>query len=230
MNTGERKKMGKYVVIDFEMCPVAPEKRRYFRCRHEIIQIGAALMNEDLEIEDTFSCYVRPSFGKLDSFIQGLTGICWADLKDAPKLKDALRQFLAWLPEETVTAAAWSNSDESQLRREMECKKLSPAEISMRIGSWVDCQAMFAEKMRIKRCYSLQEALIAADIFSGGRAHNGMDDARNTALLFRKLLTEEEIRLNPYYEEAHRPGRGSTLQFSLGDLLKGLDLEPGLSA
>ena len=77
---------------------------------------------------------------------------------------------------------------------------------------------------------SLQEALIAADIFSGGRAHNGMDDARNTALLFRKLLTEEEIRLNPYYEEAHRPGRGSTLQFSLGDLLKGLDLEPGLSA
>ena len=70
MNTGERKKMGKYVVIDFEMCPVAPEKRRYFRCRHEIIQIGAALMNEDLEIADTFSCYVRPRFGKLDAFIQ----------------------------------------------------------------------------------------------------------------------------------------------------------------
>ena len=56
-----------------------------------------------------------------------------------------------------------------------------------------------------------------------------MVDAYNTALLFRKLLTEEEFRLNPYYEEAHRPGRGSTLQFSLGDLLKGLDLEPGLS-
>ena len=94
LNTGERKKMGKYVVIDFEMCPVAPEKRRYFRCRNEIIQIGAALLNEDLEIVDTFSCYVRPRFGKLDAFIQGLTGIRWADLKDAPCLKDALRQFL----------------------------------------------------------------------------------------------------------------------------------------
>lgn len=204
--------MGKYVVIDLEMCPVAPEKRRYFHCRHEIIQIGAALMSEEMEIVDTFSCYVRPAFGKLDPFIQGLTGICWADLKDAPCLQEALRQFLAWLPEETVTAAAWSGTDESQLRREMEAKELP------------------LEEMRIKRCYSLQEALIASDILSEGRAHNGMVDAYNTALLFRKLLKEEEFRLNPYYEEAHRPGRGSTLQFSLGDLLKGLDLEPGLSA
>ena len=221
--------MGKYVVIDLEMCPVAKEKRRYFHCRHEIIQIGAALMNEDLEIVDTFSCFVRPRFGKLDAFIQGLTGICWADLKDAPCLEDALQQFLAWLPEETVTAAAWSNSDESQLRREMTCKSISSEEINTRIGSWVDCQAMFGRKMNRKRCYSLQEALIAADIFSEGRAHNGMDDAYNTALLFRKLLTEDELRLNPYYEEARRQDRGNALQFSLGDLLKGLKLEPGLS-
>ena len=163
-------------------------------------------------------------------FNQGLTGICWADLKDAPCLKEALQQFFAWLPEEMVTAVAWSGTDESQLRREKECKNLSMEGFSARVGSWVDCQAMFAGKMRIKRCYSLQEALIASDILSEGRAHNGMVDAYNTALLFRKLLTEEEFRLNPYYEEAHRPGRGSTLQFSLGDLLKGLDLEPGLSA
>ena len=222
--------MGKYVVIDLEMCPVASEKRRNFHCRHEIIQIGAALMNEELEIVNTFSCYVRPAFGKLDPFIQGLTGICWADLKDAPCLKEALQQFFAWLPEEMVTAVAWSGTDESQLRREMECKNLSMEGFSVRVGSWVDCQAMFAGKMRIKRCYSLQEALIASDILSEGRAHNGMVDAYNTALLFRKLLTEEEFRLNPYYEEAHRPGRGSTLQFSLGDVLKDLDLEPGLSA
>ena len=222
--------MGKYVVIDLEMCPVASEKRRNFHCGHEIIQIGAAFMNEELEIVDTFSCYVRPDFGKLDPFIQGLTGICWEDLKDAPCLKDALQQFFAWLPEEMVTAVTWSGTDESQLRREMEAKELPLEETSARIGSWVDCQAMFAEKMRIKRCYSLQEALIASDIFPEGRAHNGMVDAYNTALLFRKLLTEEEFRLNPYYEEAHRPGRGNTLQFSLGELLKGIDLQTALSA
>lgn len=222
--------MGKYVVIDLEMCPVAPDMRRCFRCRHEIIQIGAALMNEDFEIVDTFSCFVRPGFGKLDAFIQGLTGISWADLKDAPCLADALQRFLAWLPDETVTAVAWSNSDESQLRREMERKGLSWEALSLRIGSWVDCQAMFGGKMNINRCYSLQEALVAADVFSEGRAHNGLDDAYNTALLFRKLMTEDKLRLNPYYEEAHRSDRGAALQFSLGDLLQGLKLEPGLSA
>ena len=221
--------MEKYVVIDLEMCPVAPEKRRQFHCSQEIIQIGAALMDENLEIADTFSCYVRPCFGKLDAFIQDLTGISWDDLKSAPNLRDALQQFLAWLPEEQVTAAAWSPSDEAQLRREMECKRLTSPEISTRISSWVDCQAMFARKMHIKRCYSLQEALIAADIFTEGRAHNGVDDAYNTALLFRKLLTEDELRLNPYYEEAHRPDRGATLQFSLGDLLKGLKPEAGVA-
>ena len=138
-------------IIDLEMCPVAREKRKNFRCRNEIIQIGAALMNENLEIMDTFSCYVKPSFGKLDSFIQGLTGICWANLKGAPCLKDALKLFLAWLPEEAVTAAAWSNSDKSQFIREMERKNLSPEKVDGRITAWVDCQAMFAEKMNTKR-------------------------------------------------------------------------------
>ena len=55
-----------------------------------------------------------------------------------------------------------------------------------------------------------------------------MDDARNTALLFRKIFTEDKIQLNPYYEEAHRVEREHTLQFSLGDLLKGIILDPAL--
>ena len=55
-----------------------------------------------------------------------------------------------------------------------------------------------------------------------------MDDARNTALLFWKIFTEDKIQLNPYYEEAHRAEREHTLQFSLGDLLKGIILDPAL--
>ena len=51
------------------MCSVAPEKRRQFHCSQEIIQIGAALMDDNLEVADTFSCYVRPCFGKLDGFL-----------------------------------------------------------------------------------------------------------------------------------------------------------------
>ena len=216
--------MSKYVVVDLEMCPVPSKNRKIFRSKNEIIQIGAVLVDEEYEIIDTFSCFVRPQFGKLDSFIKELTGIRWQDLSAAPPLQDALLRFLEWLPEESVIAVAWSDSDRYQLCREIREKQLSPDKMDGRIVEWVDCQALFAEKLAIQRNYALQEALIATDISTAGRAHNGADDAYNTALLFRKIQTEEEIRLNPWFEEAHQEKDSSALQFTLGELLQGLNL------
>lgn len=214
--------MAGYAVIDLEMCYVTQSMKKKYGYSSEIIQIGAVLMDEAYEIKDTFSCYVKPDFSKLDHFIRDLTGISWADLKDAPELQEALQRFYAWLPEGPVTAVAWSGTDETQLKREMMQKGLDIDELNDRIPEWFDSQKLFAEKMKLKRSYSLQEALVAADIRTEGRAHDGAADAYNTALLFRKLRTEEEIRLNPYYEDAHKEDDGGTLQFSLGDLLKGL--------
>ena len=38
-----------YVVVDLEMCRVPRKRKREHRGKHEIIQIGAVLMNERLK-------------------------------------------------------------------------------------------------------------------------------------------------------------------------------------
>ena len=85
--------MSRYVVIDLEMCNVPGTMRKQYGWRQEIIQIGAVLLDEDLNVVSKFNRYVRPQYGYLDGFIKGLTGIGWNDLANAPLLAEALMDF-----------------------------------------------------------------------------------------------------------------------------------------
>ena len=79
--------MTKRVVIDLEMCKVPQIYRSKDRSLSmEIIQIGAVLMNENNDILDEYSSYVKPEYGVVDNFIKGLTGIREADVKKAQGL------------------------------------------------------------------------------------------------------------------------------------------------
>lgn len=91
--------MSKYAVIDLEMCNVPKELRKgTYRRASEIIQIGAVLLDENLEIEDSFMTYVSPEYGFVDDFIKNLTGITQKDVQGAPDLREALQAFAEWLP------------------------------------------------------------------------------------------------------------------------------------
>ena len=214
--------MGYYVVVDLEMCRVPAKMRKEYRYKNEIIQIGAALLDERLNVIDKFSEYVSPEYGYLDDFISKLTGIKRSDLKGAPHIHKALENFLNWLPNENVTAISWSDSDEKQFRMELAAKGI---EISVRfenmLDTWIDCQPQFTQKMKMpsKKQYSLEEALIATDICTDGRAHNGLTDAYNTALLYAKMQREDELVLNKYYKTAHEDTEPEHLSFCFGDLL-----------
>ena len=217
--------MKKYVVIDLEMCRVAKEMRKEYRAKHEIIQIGAVLLDETMTVTDRISILVRPEYGWIDPFIEKLTGISQAQVIGAPMLDEAMGQFLAWLPKEEVTAVSWSMTDRQQFVKEFQAKELSYPEMDMLFDGWVDCQEIFTKKVLAGRCYSLSEALIAADIDGEGRTHDGLADAYNTALLYAKMETEEELALNPYYAIACREEKEDTLSVSLGELFKGLDFQ-----
>lgn len=221
--------MKNYIVIDLEMCRVAKEMRKEYRARHEIIQIGAVLLDEAMTVTDQISIFVRPEFGWIDPFIEKLTGISQAQVSHAPALEEAMEQFLEWLPKEEVTAVSWSMTDKLQFAKEFRAKGLSYPEMDGLFEGWVDCQETFTKKVRACRSYSLAEALIAADVESEGRAHDGLADAYNTALLFAKMETEEELVLNPYYAVACREGKEDTLSVSLGELFQGLDFQVALA-
>lgn len=213
--------MSYYVVIDLEMCRVPKTLRKQYKYKHEIIQIGAALMDSDLNVIDTYSEYVKPEYGYLDNFISKLTGITAQNLENAANIKIALDRFMDWLPQDDVVIpVSWSNSDEYQFRHELLEKDIPTSDrFNQMLFNWIDCQPQFSRKMRMRKQYSLEEALIATDICTEGRAHNGMVDAYNTALLYAKMQNEDELVLNEYYRSAHSNSEPEHLSFGLDELL-----------
>lgn len=208
-----------FVVLDLEMCRVSGQENRY-RYKMEIIQMGAVLLDQKFNIISRFDKYVKPCFGSLDSFISRLTGITFRDIANAPELEQILQEFMIWMPQ-GARVVSWSMTDRKQLFNEINEKKLRIDGMDDLYAGWIDCQLMFGEKMNMNRCYSLEEALIAADIFSEGKPHNALTDANNTALLFAKMNMEEDFKLNPYYKNAHVDEADKPLSCPIGDILDG---------
>lgn len=191
--------MGKYVVIDLEMCAVHNEtSKQVFNSDTELIQIGAVLLDQDYRIVDTYSTYVCPEFGSIDSYINRLTGISAKDTLNAQKSNKALADFAEWLPED-ATIIAWSEHDEKQIKKELDGKGINNPKLRSTFGQWIDCQVMFGQRMGNDRKYKLSEALLITGLWSDGKAHDALIDARNTAYIFAKLEQEECIRPNYLY-------------------------------
>lgn len=202
--------MSKYVIVDLEMCNVPKGiKREAYNWRNELIQIGAVVVDESLNITDEFMTLVSPEFGVIDNFIEKLTGISRKAVQGAPKVKEALELFVNWLPSYAVLVS-WSENDESQIRKEIEAKNIFIEGLDDYLDTWVDCQKTFGEKMNAQKNYKLSEALIIADIDYDEGEHDALVDAKNTAQLFVKMEREPVLVLNPYYsnqkeEETYNP-------------------------
>ena len=217
----------KYVVVDLEMCQVPKFTWDQGKpLRNETIQIGAVLVDENYEIVSTFNTYVKPELGYLDCFISKLTGITKDDLKDAPIFEDAIDYFMKWVPENDVKCVSWSMSDMHQLKNEMAKKSIKNDKLSVLLESWIDYQIPVDAKLGKERNVSLEEALIATDIIQNGKAHDGLDDAYNTALLFVKMEKNPDFELNKMYSYA-KEEKTRELSYTLGDLFAGFKVAVG---
>ena len=143
--------MSKYVIVDLEMCNVPKGiKRDTYNWRNELIQIGAVVVDESLNITDEFMTLVSPEFGAIDNFIEKLTGISRKAVQGSPKVKEALELFVNWLPSDAVLVA-WSENDENQIRKEIEAKNILVEGLDDYLDTWVDCQKTFGEKMNAQK-------------------------------------------------------------------------------
>ncbi|MCY3651689.1 MAG: RecQ family ATP-dependent DNA helicase [bacterium] len=84
-----------FVVFDLETNADSPD-----RTQHQIIQIGAVRAGPE-GVVDRFETLVRPT-RKVADHITELTGLEDADLARAPKLREALGDFFAWLRAQNV--------------------------------------------------------------------------------------------------------------------------------
>ena len=218
--------MSKYVIVDLEMCKV-PKANRLQRYHYasETIQIGAVLVDENLEIIDEFNTYVHPEYGEIDGFIRRLTGISTFDVKDAFKMKEALEKFVDWVPEDAV-CVSWSDSDKLQICHEIAAKHINIPRLNSFLETWQDCQKTFSEKMDSNKQYRLSEALVASDIMFDDNLHDGLVDAKNTAMLFIKMKKEPILVLNEYYRRS-LDNEVKTNMYTIGDVFSTLSIAFG---
>ena len=189
--------MCKYVVLDLEMCRVPGAKQKEYRYANETIEIGAVLLDESLEVQETFSTFVSPEYGKIDKYIYKLTGISNEQIDGAPKFKEALESFMDWVPEDAVWVA-WSDNDKRQFKKETQCKAIEIPELDKHLEELIDCQKLFAERKDTRRNYKLSDALVSACIDYADGAHDALVDARNTALLFAKMEKNPDMEFVSY--------------------------------
>lgn len=213
------------LIIDLEMCNVPRDYRnRSYKYANETIQIGAVLLDENFKKISTLCQFVHPEYGVIDHFIESLTGIKNSQVKNAPRMQEALLHMIGWIGEREYKIYAWSESDRDQIVHEIKAKKITNEKILSFVEKekWIDYQAVFTKRYELARQLSLEEALELSEIAPEGRFHDGLDDAVNTGYLIEKL------ELNPDYQlVSYRMMEKSTehLSCTLGELLSGLNLQ-----
>uniref|UniRef100_A0A7C9D0E9 GRF-type domain-containing protein n=1 Tax=Opuntia streptacantha TaxID=393608 RepID=A0A7C9D0E9_OPUST len=177
-----------FVVIDFE-ATCDKEKNPH---PQEIIEFPSVLVNSRTgQLEDCFQIYVRPTHNQLlTEFCKELTGIQQGQVDDGVILSEALLMHDRWLEDKGIkhtnfAIVTWSNWD-CRVMLESECR-FKRIRKPPYFNRWINLKIPFCEVFGGARC-NLREAVELAGLTWEGRAHCGLDDAKNTARLLAHLM------------------------------------------
>lgn len=178
-----------YIVLDLEWNqPVSYASAAYRKVGEkllfEVIQIGAAKVNERMELVDTTSVLICPThYLTIHPRVKRMTGITQELICDAPHFAEGANAFLDWCGEDCV-CLTWGGDDISVFQQNMDFfgveRKLPPM---------YDLQRLYAAERGKGGQVALKTAMEELEIQpEEDRAfHNAMHDAYYTARVWQKL-------------------------------------------
>ena len=188
------------IFVDLEMSPIprqfAAEKEI---CQLETIEIGAVILDEEGNEIDFFKEYVKPAYAEeIPRHIVELTGIRYSTVQQAASFREVLHHFVQWCGEMDYTIYSWSGNDLLQILQETALKGIEETpELLYMYHHWKDFQEEYCGLFPMDHVMSLEKAVNYCGLDFNGRAHDGLNDARTTADLFRAVHDEktfEEFR------------------------------------
>jgi len=189
---GRRQRYSLMLVLDLE----ATCNRRKDLAPVEIIELSAVLLDaRQLQVKGEFQAYVRPTqHPVLDPFCIELTGITQQQVDSGAPLADALQRLDDWLTQlgaleqhVTLLPVTWTDWD-LQVCMEQECEWRGIIKPPY-FGYWCNLKKAFLYKYH--QSPSLKKAVHMAGLTWEGRAHSGIDDARNTCSLLLHLIRDK---------------------------------------
>lgn len=179
------------LVIDLEMNGMHTEEIPM----GEIIEIGAVILDEEFEIIDKYSTYIKPDNLKVSQGVQRLTSITEEKLVKAPNIKEALENLLQITPDiNNTTLYTLSDSDTNAIECELNSKSIQIKDIKRLCSNFIDIQEIFGERVGIENRINLTKALNMIGLEFNGKEHGALADAINTAQILKEIETNQDIK------------------------------------
>lgn len=182
------------VVIDFE---ATCDKNMANLKPQEIIEFPSVLVDcRQLTLGDSFQTYVRPVHHPiLTDFCTHLTGIQQEQVDKGMLLAEAIFWHDKWLEQNGIkdknfAILIWSDWD-CKIMLDSECKSKG-LDKPQYFNRWINLKALFQGAFNGRKC-NLRKAVEVSGLRWMGRAHCGLDDAKNTARLALELMRRGTI-------------------------------------
>ncbi|MCA0757027.1 exonuclease domain-containing protein [Paenibacillus sp. N4] len=183
-----------YIVYDMEFT-VIRNRQQYTA---DILEIGAIKLSDDsgqLEMVDLFHTHVRPTTHKVISpLTTEFTGITQEHADKAPSFSEAASDFQSWMGDDPYYLCSWGPDDKQQLIRHCKMHKFDLNWIQ----NYNDIQLAFTRLQggEYHQRWGLKKALVAKELPFIGNHHNALDDAFNTAKLFKLIFPHIRLEQN----------------------------------
>ncbi len=182
-----------YVIMDLEWNNSYNKKLKSFF--NEIIEIGAVMTDEELEVVDTFSVLVKSQLSnKLSGRVKNLTHISNEDMYGGVSFSRAISDFSKWLEGKDCIFMSWGNSD---LR--VMCSNLnffSDIDTIPFVSRYMDLQKYCQKYLKLSNAQqiglSAAAGLFGIDVGEYS-THRALDDSLLSLRCLKKSFDAEEI-------------------------------------
>ena len=177
------------IIFDLEWNQSLEGRKRLEGLPGEIIQIGAAKIDEDFNVKEVFNVLVKPvKYVKLNKHVKDLTLISDEDLERGVSFSEAAERFRTFCGDDSVLVS-WGPDDLLMLDNNLSYFGLD--------SSWIpdtyDGQLMFDDmEMQEGRQWPLNYALFHFNERPDG-AHNALADVLSTVAVLKHLDLEEGL-------------------------------------
>ena len=170
--------------------------------RGEIIEIGAAKIDEHGNVLDTFSIHLRPRiFRKLQHHIAKVTGLTQADLDRGEPILQGLRRFMKWCGPD-AEFAEWGLDDVPVLKQNLFLCNLDESHPTV----WYNLQQIFLSQYPRKEGdgLTLESVVTRLGLPTDRPFHDALADALYTADICRCIDLPRGLAEYPSEEETLR--------------------------
>lgn len=182
-----------YIILDLEWNNAYCKKKKGFM--NEIIEIGAVKLNNELQVIDTFSIFIKAQLGKkLHSRVKELTNITNDDISTGKPFSQAMSMFRKWVSNEPNIIMTWGDTDIRVMIENF--RYFNGIGFIPFLSNYVNLQKYAQAFMNIPKAEQIGLSHAAEKLgidFENYSLHRALDDSRLTADLFKTMYNKSML-------------------------------------